>query len=191
MIAAGTVEEKMYEKQVFKDGIRRSVLDEGGSTSTERYFESDELRNLFTLGDRGVCGVMEKIACYGIPFDSQGQEFVLRHSGTVGLSRHDVFYNLAKGLGAPPPPPSEVEDEPLPPSVLGRSARVLQQNNRDDAAGSPGENLVPLGGGARKNEKKKKAVKNPAAAAAADVEVLECDTSSDDDDDEHGGRPNP
>lgn len=36
MICAGTVEEKMYEKQVHKDGIRKVLLDDCGRGSTER-----------------------------------------------------------------------------------------------------------------------------------------------------------
>jgi len=51
LIAAGTVEEKMYEKQVHKDGIRRTVFTE--DTSVERYFDKLELRKLFALGAPG------------------------------------------------------------------------------------------------------------------------------------------
>ena len=46
MIMASAVEEKMYEKQVFKDGIR--VVTESGTSS--KYFSSNETKDLFTLG---------------------------------------------------------------------------------------------------------------------------------------------
>ena len=56
--AAGTVEERMYEKQVFKDGVRRSVF--GGNNETlERYFGKDELKDLFTLGEEGTGRIVE------------------------------------------------------------------------------------------------------------------------------------
>lgn len=42
-ITAGTVEEKMYEKQVYKDGIRRTITTTSGC-ATERFFDEDDLR---------------------------------------------------------------------------------------------------------------------------------------------------
>ncbi|GMH93582.1 hypothetical protein TrVE_jg6865 [Triparma verrucosa] len=50
--AAGTVEERMYEKQVFKDGVRRSVFN-GDNKELERYHGKEELKDLFSLGERG------------------------------------------------------------------------------------------------------------------------------------------
>ena len=58
LLSSGTVEERMYEKQVFKDGVRRSVM-EGGEEDT-RYFDQDELKNLFELGEPGRCRVLEQ-----------------------------------------------------------------------------------------------------------------------------------
>eukprot|EP01035_Chromulina_nebulosa_P018311 gene18311-23997_t len=57
MIMAATVEEKMYEKQVFKDGVR--VITESGESS--RYFSSEETKALFDLGPIGKSLVMEKL----------------------------------------------------------------------------------------------------------------------------------
>ena len=136
MIAAGTVEEKMYEKQVFKDGIKRSVLDEGGGKSTQRYFEANELRKLFTLGKRGECGVMAKIDSYGIPFDTSAHNYILQHGCVVGLSQHDVFYKLAKGIE----PPAELPK----PVVMGRSQRILQTKANPEVVVCDGS-LVRLG----------------------------------------------
>jgi SNF2 family DNA or RNA helicase len=58
LIMASSVEEKMYEKQVFKDGIR--VVTESG-TSGSRYFSSHESKDLFTLGPSDRCEVMERL----------------------------------------------------------------------------------------------------------------------------------
>lgn len=57
LLSSGTVEERMYEKQVYKDGVRRSVMQ--GEEKAERYFDKDELKDLFTLGERGKCRVLE------------------------------------------------------------------------------------------------------------------------------------
>ena len=141
MIAAGTVEEKMYEKQVFKDGIRRTVLDEGGSVSTQRYFETNELKKMFMLGNRGRCSVMDKIASYCIAFDKRPHNYILQHECTVGLSRHDVFYNLDENSEAP-----LAVQLPTEPTFLGRSQRVLQKpTNVSKTAPDQNSRSAPLG----------------------------------------------
>ncbi|CAM9355671.1 unnamed protein product, partial [Hapterophycus canaliculatus] len=62
MIAAGTVEEKMYEKQIFKDGLRRTIM--GGTVKRKknvRYFSRAELKQLFTLYPAGHCRVRDQL----------------------------------------------------------------------------------------------------------------------------------
>jgi hypothetical protein len=112
LIAAGSVEEKMYEKQIYKDGIRRTVLGNLSLTKTDsnsydvprrleiqRYFDATELRKLFELCEPGVCKVMEKLqenlTADEIKEDWGSHDFLLAHPGVVGLSRHDGFYNRA------------------------------------------------------------------------------------------------
>lgn len=51
LIASGTVEEKMYEKQVHKDGIRRAVVTSSGN-STARFF------------DRQVCYLLQRSSSF-------------------------------------------------------------------------------------------------------------------------------
>jgi len=96
-ISAGTVEEKIYEKQVHKDGIRRVILGSGGgSSSTERYFEKDELRKLFKLSPRGECAMMDKFNAKS-DNDAKGasgkKSFLTKHSSVVGVASHDVLYS--------------------------------------------------------------------------------------------------
>lgn len=128
MIAAGTVEEKMYEKQIYKDGIRRTVFADptsaGGAPTIQRYFATNELRQLFVLADPGICTVMEKVKDQHA--DWSGQRYVLQHRCTVGLSRHDGFYN-----------PTDEDETPLARNTpvenylfTGRSQRVLQQDRQ-------------------------------------------------------------
>jgi superfamily II DNA/RNA helicase len=127
MITAGTVEEKMYEKQVHKDGIRRAVFTE--DTTVERHFDKDDLRKLFNLAPPGVCEVMEKVqqAAQGLQRTWDEYEFALSHRGVVGLSRHDGFYHNK--------PVEEDETETAfdgqtsaGKKVLGRSQRALQKD---------------------------------------------------------------
>jgi hypothetical protein len=127
MITAGTVEEKMYEKQVHKDGIRRAVFTE--DTTIERHFDKDDLRKLFNLAPPGVCEVMEKVqkASKGLQRSWGEYEFALSHRGVVGLSRHDGFYHNK--------PAEEDENETAfdgkasaGNKVLGRSQRALQND---------------------------------------------------------------
>lgn len=86
-IMASTVEEKMYEKQVFKDGVR--ILTEKGSSSS--YFSSQETSELFNLGPPDSSEVYDRLPesfkFTSIP-DVRGQL-----SRVIGYSRHDVLYD--------------------------------------------------------------------------------------------------
>ena len=94
LILASTVEEKMYEKQVFKDGVR--VVLEHGQESSSRYFSAQETKALFTLGPLRESIVLNKLwHCSGetmrhVP-DTGG---VL--DGVLGYSRHDRLYEEAQ-----------------------------------------------------------------------------------------------
>ena len=79
---------------------------------------------------------MQKIDEYNIEFNSRPHEFILRHPASVGISRHDVFYNLAMRPDGVP----AVEDAAVSP-VLGRKQRDT----------GPDENLEPWHGGRQKN----------------------------------------
>ena len=95
LIAAGTVEEKMYEKQVHKDGIRRVVMTKAGN-ATKRYFDRNELRKLFRLSDEGKCDVLELLGQNNqddlLSVESlMGSELAM-HNCIVGISKHDALY---------------------------------------------------------------------------------------------------
>jgi hypothetical protein len=125
MIAAGTVEEKMYEKQIHKDGIRRAVFSTGAPV--ERYFEKSHLRQLLKLAPKGVCETMKQAQ----PVVTDLTRYL--GDGVIGVSRHDVFYQLADAEG---------NSEPQWPStpalkVQGRTSRILHESNILD--------FVPLG----------------------------------------------
>ena len=129
LIAAGTVEEKTYEKQVHKDGIRRAVLTQDENVT--RYFERHELRDLFKLGEPGVCRVFDR---FKHMVDIDRYEFVYDLDGVIGITPHDGFYSLKdgennanKGKGA--------FDGPLkqaPPKILGKAQRVMARAAQHD-----------------------------------------------------------
>ena len=95
LIMASTVEEKMYEKQVFKDGLR--VVVEQGKQSSSRYFSNQETKALFTLGPADHSVVLTKLwHCAGRKITSvpdDGNHGPVR--GILGYSRHDKLYKEA------------------------------------------------------------------------------------------------
>ncbi len=74
----------MYEQQVFKDGIRRTLTTTSGS-ATERHFNEDDLRKLFNLKPKGVCEMLETM-----------KRVVRTHVDSieqvVGVTSHDSVY---------------------------------------------------------------------------------------------------
>lgn len=93
-LAAGTVEEKMYEKQVHKDGIKRVVL--SGDRSTARYFDQSELADLFKLSPEGECSMLEKFKAKmnNSGAGSSGKpSFLSKHESVIGVASHDVLYS--------------------------------------------------------------------------------------------------
>ncbi|CAJ1954584.1 unnamed protein product [Cylindrotheca closterium] len=153
-ITAGTVEEKMYEKQVHKDGIRRAVMTSMGSATT-RYFDRKELRKLFKLGAVGVCEFLDRLKQRGIAeADDMKASIMITHQAIVEVSSHDKVYlsdtivtisddettesrhnNPFSAAKAPPPSASTTKhyfDTADPsPIVLGRSQRALLKGSNN------------------------------------------------------------
>ena len=101
LISAGGVEEKIYEKQVFKDGVR-VVLETGDSN---RYFSSAETKKLFTLCPAEQCDVMQRLWVLqgeeirswddcGMEADDVGLD-----KSVLGFSRHDALYKADEMQG--------------------------------------------------------------------------------------------
>ena len=87
----------MYEKQVMKDGIRRTVMTKSGC-ATERHFSVKDLRRLFELMPVGVCEMLDKVQS-NVKSDakgSSGKRSVLEaHEMVVGVTSHDLVYNTS------------------------------------------------------------------------------------------------
>jgi hypothetical protein len=129
MITGGCIEEKIYEKQVHKDGIKRAVFSDEGAEKLERHFNRSELTQLFKLGDDGVADFMHKAnkeaVAAGLCTDWNAHDFISSHPGVLGLSRHDGLY-LGTGTME-----EAIDDAPVDStvsSVLGRAQRILQSS---------------------------------------------------------------
>lgn len=134
LITAGSVEEAMYRKVVHKDGIRQTVIGAGGS-ATERHFDKDDLRKIFTLGPPGECEMLSMItrkagSANNAVGASGKPSFLENHPGVVGLSSHDKLYTNFV---------IEVDDEPETPfagtplrkqsKAMGRAQSALAANS--------------------------------------------------------------
>uniref|UniRef100_UPI003590237B DNA repair and recombination protein RAD54B isoform X2 n=1 Tax=Myxine glutinosa TaxID=7769 RepID=UPI003590237B len=62
LLTTGTIEEKMYQRQVTKQALSGSVVDVGGETEHTR-FSADELRHLFLLDTSTDCATHTMLAC--------------------------------------------------------------------------------------------------------------------------------
>ena len=92
LIMASSVEEKMYEKQVFKDGIR--VVTESGTSS--RYFSKNETTELFTLGPVDQSVVMERLWTAAGENIREFPDTRGELPSVLGFTRHDTLYTEAR-----------------------------------------------------------------------------------------------
>ncbi|XP_015268465.1 PREDICTED: DNA excision repair protein ERCC-6-like [Gekko japonicus] len=108
LITCGTVEEKIYRRQVFKDSLIRQTT--GDKKNPYRYFTKQELRELFTLGDtRSSTTQLQLQSLHGTQrkTDVQLDEHIayLYSLEIFGLSDHDLMYTRETGYE------DEAEDE--------------------------------------------------------------------------------
>ena len=166
----------MYERQVFKDGIRRTITTKKGS-KTARYFEKHELEKLFRLAPAGECEMLEKFQGEKAKRDrcdededvndANNKSFVVGasgkpsflevHPGVVGLSSHDHLYSNAEAGGGgldDLEPQTPFASTPFnKPKQHGRAGRVMAGKTLDfGATAKPGTEgskvqMIPLGGG--------------------------------------------
>ncbi|XP_034989710.2 DNA excision repair protein ERCC-6-like [Zootoca vivipara] len=108
LISCGTVEEKIYRRQVFKDSLIRQSM--GDRKDPYRYFTMQELRELFTLGDTESSETqlqLQSLHASQRKTDNQlDQHIAYLHSLEIfGISDHDLMYTHEAVHG------DEVEDE--------------------------------------------------------------------------------
>ncbi|XP_044286458.1 DNA excision repair protein ERCC-6-like [Varanus komodoensis] len=108
LITCGTVEEKIYRRQVFKDSLIRQST--GDKKNPYRYFTKQELRELFTLGDTSSSATQLQLqALHATQRESDPtleEHVALLHTLEMfGLSDHDLMYSCETG------PEEQAEDE--------------------------------------------------------------------------------
>ncbi|XP_048369641.1 DNA excision repair protein ERCC-6-like [Sphaerodactylus townsendi] len=100
LITCGTVEEKIYRRQVFKESLIRQTT--GDKKNPYRYFTKQELRELFTLGDvRSSTTQLQLQSLHGTQrkTDVHLDEHIayLYSLEIFGLSDHDLMYTRETG----------------------------------------------------------------------------------------------
>lgn len=60
-ISAGTIEEKIYQRQASKQALSSAVVDE--KEDLERHFSTDMLRQLFQFNEKTLCETHETFKC--------------------------------------------------------------------------------------------------------------------------------
>lgn len=135
LITAGTVESAMYETQVYKDGIRRQLLED--TKDLARHYSRNS-PNIFKLGDtEDFKKKFEKNSIVSNEYRS-----ILNHKGVVWMSCHDGFYGENTSTGSSFNKPST---SPL---------RTLREKDANR------QNAVPLGKVPRKKLQKKQLQEN-------------------------------
>ncbi|NXJ23245.1 ERC6L protein, partial [Dicrurus megarhynchus] len=95
LITCGTVEEKIYRRQVFKDSLIRQTT--GDKKNPFRYFSKQELRELFTLEDTRMSATqiqLQSLHAMQRKSDLQLDEHLayLHSLAMFGISDHDLIY---------------------------------------------------------------------------------------------------
>ncbi|XP_004439893.1 PREDICTED: DNA excision repair protein ERCC-6-like [Ceratotherium simum simum] len=95
LITCGTVEEKIYRRQVFKDSLIRQTT--GDKKNPFRYFSKQELRELFTIEDfQNSATQLQLQALHAAQRRSDkklDEHIAYLHSlGIAGISDHDLIY---------------------------------------------------------------------------------------------------
>ncbi|XP_065545782.1 DNA excision repair protein ERCC-6-like isoform X1 [Lathamus discolor] len=95
LITCGTVEEKIYRRQVFKDSLIRQTT--GDKKNPFRYFSKQELRELFTLEDTRTSATqiqLQSLHATQRQTDLQLDEHIayLHSLDMFGISDHDLIY---------------------------------------------------------------------------------------------------
>uniref|UniRef100_A0A8D0L498 DNA excision repair protein ERCC-6-like n=1 Tax=Sphenodon punctatus TaxID=8508 RepID=A0A8D0L498_SPHPU len=104
LITCGTVEEKIYRRQVFKDSLIRQTT--GDKKNPFRYFTKQELRELFTLRDTRTSATqlqLQSLHAMHRKTDPQLDEHIayLHLLEMFGISDHDLMYTQDLGREEP------------------------------------------------------------------------------------------
>jgi len=66
LLAAGSIEEKIFQRQVNKQGLTGAVVDAKAGDNQMPAFDAEQLRRLFRLDERTLCETHELLDCHCI-----------------------------------------------------------------------------------------------------------------------------
>ena len=97
LITCGTVEEKIYRKQVFKQSLMHTTMEDD---SAYRYFTKQELRELFNLEDPSSSITQKQLAVLHkgqrktYPALEEDIRFIESQKNAFGVSDHDLLFTV-------------------------------------------------------------------------------------------------
>jgi SNF2 family DNA or RNA helicase len=156
LISCGTVEDKIYRKQVFKGGLSRTGMQDGEQF---RYFSAAELRDMFRLDPVEAVESSTQKQLHALhakqrqstPELDDHLNFLTTLEGFSGISDHDLLYSVkeVEGNGLAPEMGSAAAGVPLPAEYQpGFSVpSPLKKNNRSGGGGGGGAGSQEWGGG--------------------------------------------
>ena len=94
LFLAGSVEEKMYERQVHKSGLEKTIFTEGNEAE-KRYFDKHALCKVFEQIPDGKCELLRRFENNGAVrvLDPHRYDLVRAHATVVGISDHGGLYD--------------------------------------------------------------------------------------------------
>lgn len=92
LFLAGSVEEKMYERQVHKTGLEKTIFTEGSWVKS--HFDKHELSKVFAQIPDGSCELLKRFEKEGVAkvVDAHRHDLIRAHSSVVGICNHSKIY---------------------------------------------------------------------------------------------------
>jgi DNA repair and recombination protein RAD54B len=63
LVTTGTIEEKVFQRQITKQGLGGGLVDEASATSAKFHFSKEELRDLFSFDESSSCSTHDLLEC--------------------------------------------------------------------------------------------------------------------------------
>ncbi|XP_052223734.1 DNA excision repair protein ERCC-6-like isoform X2 [Dreissena polymorpha] len=150
LITCGTVEEKIYRRQIFKDSITRQTT--GTAKNPYRYFSKYELRELFTLDDPKASSTQQQLEAMHsgqrLTDPSLDEHIAYLYSLEMfGLSDHDLMFSQGgeAGVDEEDVDPELAVTDPETDYIQSRAQKARELIQMESSQGNPLE--VRLGKG--------------------------------------------
>ena len=100
LITCGTVEEKIFRRQVFKGSVTRQVMNDGRDEDPTRYFTNSEIWELFQLKNPNESETWKQLnEMHGenrnkCPVTDQHRTFLISHDRVYNVSNHRLLFSV-------------------------------------------------------------------------------------------------